>query len=91
MKAIAHHRRADGLVRDSAWPVISDGRRDRADAAVRAPAQDRRKRHAERLLKIQRKLGWTPAYTFETGIRETVRWYLANQPWVAEVKAGKNA
>jgi len=30
-----------------------------------------------------------PAHTFETGIRETVRWYLANQAWVAEVKAGK--
>ncbi len=36
--------------------------------------------------KIQRDLGWIPAHTFETGIRETVQWYLDNQAWVAEVK-----
>jgi len=26
--------------------------------------------------------GWTPAHTFEQGIRETVQWYLDNQNWV---------
>jgi len=24
---------------------------------------------------------WSPSYTFETGIRETVKWYLANKRW----------
>lgn len=32
--------------------------------------------------KIQRELGWTPAHTFETGIRETVAWYLGSTVWV---------
>jgi dTDP-glucose 4,6-dehydratase len=36
--------------------------------------------------KIQRELGWTPAHTFETGLRETVQWYLDNQDWVKRVK-----
>lgn len=30
-----------------------------------------------------------PGYTFERGIRETVEWYLANQPWVSAVTAKK--
>jgi dTDP-glucose 4,6-dehydratase len=30
-------------------------------------------------------LGWTPAHTFETGICETVQWYLDNQNWVKTV------
>jgi dTDP-D-glucose 4,6-dehydratase len=29
--------------------------------------------------------GWTPAHTFEQGIRETVQWYLDNQNWVKTV------
>ncbi|HEY6007575.1 MAG TPA: GDP-mannose 4,6-dehydratase, partial [Geobacteraceae bacterium] len=38
--------------------------------------------------KIERELGWRPAYTFESGIAETIDWYLANQEWVAEVTSG---
>ncbi|MDB4991378.1 MAG: dTDP-glucose 4,6-dehydratase [Myxococcaceae bacterium] len=38
--------------------------------------------------KLQRELGWTPKETFETGTRKTVRWYLDNKPWVAEVLSG---
>jgi dTDP-glucose 4,6-dehydratase len=47
------------------------------------PGHDRR--YAIDAGKLQRELGWVPAYTFERGIRETVRWYLDNQPWVATV------
>ena len=47
------------------------------------PGHDRR--YAIDASKIQRELGWTPAYTFEKGIRETVRWYLDNQSWVKTV------
>jgi dTDP-glucose 4,6-dehydratase len=47
------------------------------------PGHDRR--YAIDASKIQRELGWAPAYTFEKGIRETVRWYLDNQPWVKTV------
>ncbi len=42
------------------------------------PGHDRR--YAIDATKIGRELGWQPAYTFETGIRETVRWYLAQLP-----------
>jgi dTDP-4-amino-4,6-dideoxygalactose transaminase len=38
--------------------------------------------------KIERELGWKPAETFETGIRKTVAWYLANTPWVEGVVSG---
>jgi dTDP-glucose 4,6-dehydratase len=47
------------------------------------PGHDRR--YAIDASKIERELGWTPAHTFERGIRETIEWYLANQPWVDKV------
>ncbi len=50
------------------------------------PGHDRR--YAIDATKIKDELGWTPAHTFETGIRETVRWYLDNQEWVNTVKKG---
>ncbi len=52
------------------------------------PGHDRR--YAIDAGKIRDELGWTPAHTFERGIRETVRWYLANQPWVQSVTAQKS-
>jgi dTDP-glucose 4,6-dehydratase len=48
------------------------------------PGHDRR--YAIDAGKIERELGWKPAHTFETGLRETVQWYLANQRWAAAVK-----
>ena len=50
------------------------------------PGHDRR--YAIDATRIKQALGWTPAYTFERGIRETVQWYLENQDWVRLV--GKN-
>lgn len=38
--------------------------------------------------KIRRDLGWTPTETFESGLRRTVLWYLANLEWVARVRSG---
>jgi dTDP-glucose 4,6-dehydratase len=35
--------------------------------------------------KIERELGWKPRETFESGLRKTIRWYLENQEWVANV------
>jgi len=52
------------------------------------PGHDRR--YAIDASKIQRELGWVPAHRFEDGIRETIRWYLANQPWVKTVLAEKH-
>ncbi|WP_287848603.1 dTDP-glucose 4,6-dehydratase [Aeromonas sp.] len=50
------------------------------------PGHDRR--YAIDARKIERDLGWRPAETFETGIRKTVQWYLANEAWVANVQSG---
>ena len=50
------------------------------------PGHDRR--YAIDASKIERELGWKPAETFDTGIRKTVAWYLANPEWVAHVQSG---
>ncbi|MDD2541818.1 MAG: dTDP-glucose 4,6-dehydratase [Desulfuromonadaceae bacterium] len=50
------------------------------------PGHDRR--YAIDASRLKADLGWSPAYTFEQGIAETVDWYLANQEWVAEVTSG---
>jgi dTDP-glucose 4,6-dehydratase len=50
------------------------------------PGHDRR--YAIDARKLERDLGWTPAETFETGIRKTVEWYLDNQDWVESVQSG---
>jgi len=74
---------------------ILDEERPRADGKPYAeqityvkdrPGHDRR--YAIDARKITDELGWTPAETFETGIRRTVRWYLDHQPWVANVTSG---
>lgn len=46
------------------------------------------RRYAIDASKIERELGWTPAESFETGIRKTVAWYLDNQKWVSGVMDG---
>ncbi len=38
-------------------------------------------RYAMDTTKIAAELGWAPRETFETGLRKTVQWYLANRPW----------
>ena len=50
------------------------------------PGHDRR--YAIDARKLERELGWKPAESFETGIAKTVRWYLDNQAWVANVQSG---
>ncbi|MDH6630730.1 UNVERIFIED_ORG: dTDP-glucose 4,6-dehydratase [Lelliottia amnigena] len=45
-------------------------------------------RYAIDASKIQRELGWTPCETFESGIRKTVEWYLANESWWKHVLDG---
>ena len=47
------------------------------------------RRYAIDSTKIQEELGWEPKYTFETGIKETIQWYLNNQEWMDQVKSGE--
>jgi dTDP-glucose 4,6-dehydratase len=60
-------------------------------ARLKTYVQDRPghdKRYAIDAGKIERELGWKPQETFETGLRKTVEWYLANTAWVAGVLSG---
>jgi dTDP-glucose 4,6-dehydratase len=43
------------------------------------PGHDRR--YAIDSSKIRRELAWEPHYTFETGIDQTIEWYLSNRDW----------
>jgi dTDP-glucose 4,6-dehydratase len=48
------------------------------------PGHDRR--YAIDASKIARELGWQPAERFESGLRQTVRWYLDHLPWVENIR-----
>lgn len=39
--------------------------------------------------KIETELGWKPKYTFDTGITQTIKWYLDNQEWVKHIISGE--
>ena len=45
-------------------------------------------RYAIDASKIERELGWVPQESFETGLRKTVEWYLANEDWWQRVLNG---
>ncbi len=45
-------------------------------------------RYAINAAKIERDLGWRPEESFETGLRKTVAWYLANADWWKAIQAG---
>lgn len=47
------------------------------------------RRYAIDSSKIRKDLGWKPKYDFETGIVETINWYLDNQDWIKKVKSGE--
>ena len=70
---------------DSLAPQLGGDSRSLIQFVKDRPGHDRR--YAIDATKIQNELGWVPAHTFETGIRETVAWYLANQAWVNEVRS----
>jgi dTDP-glucose 4,6-dehydratase len=62
------------------------GYRSLVTSVADRPGHDRR--YAIDARKIRAELGWSPGETFETGIAKTVRWYLDNADWVAQVKSG---
>jgi len=51
------------------------------------PGHDRR--YAIDASKIRRELGWQPHHSFESGLHETVRWYLAHGDWCRQIQAGR--
>lgn len=51
------------------------------------PGHDRR--YAIDNSKITRELNWSPEYTFERGIKETIEWYVANKDWWEKILTGE--
>ena len=37
---------------------------------------------------LKTRLGWRPARDFESGLRETVRWYATNKEWWQRIRSG---
>lgn len=50
------------------------------------PGHDRRYATDTRL--IETSLGWQPRESFESGLRKTVAWYVANEAWLESVRSG---
>ncbi len=46
-------------------------------------------RYAIDASKLEGELGWVPQESFDTGLRKTVGWYLANEPWWRAIQAGQ--
>ena len=51
------------------------------------PGHDRR--YAIDSSKIQTELGWRPATSFETGMSNTIDWYVRNESWWKKIKSGE--
>ena len=72
---------------DDLRPKAGGGRyKDQITFVKDRPGHDRR--YAIDAQKLERELGWKPEETFETGIRKTIEWYLANEDWVKNVTSG---
>jgi dTDP-glucose 4,6-dehydratase len=72
---------------DRRVPDASFGSRTRLIEHVKdRPGHDRR--YAIDCSKLSSQLGWGPSIDFETGLAQTVDWYLANPRWVQRVRDG---
>lgn len=72
---------------DELQPKANGSYRDQIRHVRDRPGHD--KRYAIDARKIERELGWKPAESFETGLRKTVSWYLANDAWTEQVLSGE--
>ena len=62
-------------------------RRDLIKFVKDRPGHDRR--YAVDFTKLNQELGWTPEASLESGIRDTIQWYLDNRKWVERVQSGE--
>lgn len=46
-------------------------------------------RYAIDSTKVEKELGWDRTYDFETGMKETVEWYVNNRSWIDDIKSGE--
>ena len=76
LEELAPNRKVDGV----------ENYRDLIEFVTDRPGHDQR--YAIDASKIERELQWRPSETFQTGIRKTVEWYLANETWWQRVLSG---
>jgi dTDP-glucose 4,6-dehydratase len=62
-------------------------RRDLIAFVKDRPGHDRR--YAIDFGKLRQELGWFPEASLETGVRDTIKWYMENKKWVERVKSGE--
>jgi len=69
--------------------TLSDGRsrRDLITFVKDRPGHDLR--YAIDFSKLNKNLNWSPKESFETGIRDTIQWYMDNRKWVERVRSGE--
>ncbi|MBN9411013.1 MAG: dTDP-glucose 4,6-dehydratase [Burkholderiales bacterium] len=70
------------------WRPRADGQPYASQIAFVTDRPGHDRRYAIDATRLRDELGWTPAETFDTGIRKTVRWYLDHADWVARVQSG---
>lgn len=74
---------------DERRPLNNGNRRDLIAFVTDRPGHDRR--YAIDASKIGTELGWKPQQTFESGLAETIDWYLANDWWWEPIRSGRYA
>jgi dTDP-glucose 4,6-dehydratase len=78
---------ADLLDREA--PLKSGSRRDLIAFVGDRPGHDLR--YAIDATKIEGELGWKAQYTFETGLKATISWYMSNPDWWQPLRAARYA
>ena len=74
----------------SAYNKVTNSKKDFESSVTYV--EDRKghdKRYAINSAKALRELGWSPKESFSAGMEKTVRWYLENEEWLANVTSGE--
>lgn len=75
---------------DEIRPSPSGGSyREQVDFVTDRPGHDRR--YAIDASKIARELGWSPAESFDSGLKKTIQWYIDNEWWWRPIRDDKYA
>jgi dTDP-glucose 4,6-dehydratase len=74
---------------DQEVPLKSGSRRSLITFVGDRPGHDLR--YAIDASKIEGELGWRAKYTFETGLKDTISWYMSNQDWWQPLRSARYA
>ena len=75
-----------GRVLDELRPLHTRTREQSIQYVADRPGHDRR--YAIDPSRIESEIGWRPRYDFESGMRQTIEWYLDNHAWLDAVTSG---